>query len=117
MGISDGKPFLEIWAAICDLQNQEVQLESKRVTESTIISAGALDGVTATCDSDETVTGGGFTHVGVAENKARVVGSFMDGNGWTVVTENHSEFDPLTTTAHAVCSKITSYLFFILPKK
>jgi hypothetical protein len=129
MGTSDGKPFLEIWAAICDLESQvanintddadsdptnEIQtLEiSERLSSPVTVSAGGFDSATAECEAGEQVTGGGFeTLVGSNTLNADVRGIEADAsNDAFVVLIQHAghNTDDYQFVASALCAKIVN---------
>ncbi len=69
-GVSDGKPFLEIWQAICDLENQVDDIEAqdgllgfyKVRDQQTVTEEQALNGGTsqASCDASDFPVDVGF---------------------------------------------------------
>jgi len=100
-GISDGRPFLEIWQAICDLETQVDSIEGSDILGFyTIRDDVLLSDFTAPtrvsqeilCDEGDVATGGGFRANDRADlignvqvNDSRPLGTFVseDDSGWS----------------------------------
>ena len=92
---------------ITDLENQEFQISSVgRNSEPVTISPLGFRTITATCESDEMVTGGGHVFADFSNTESQVIAGFTIPNGWRIIVINNSESDDLSIRAHATCSKI-----------
>ncbi|MEV4296629.1 hypothetical protein [Microbispora rosea] len=72
---------------------------SSRMSSQTISGNSA----TASCASDERVTGGGFK----TSSSRTVTGSYMSGNGWTVELTGNGGGNGSNGLVYAVCTKIS----------
>ncbi|MEV1205629.1 hypothetical protein, partial [Microbispora rosea] len=72
---------------------------SSRMASQTISGNSA----TASCASDERVTGGGFK----TSSSRTVTGSYMSGNGWTVELTGNGGGNGSNGLVYAVCTKIS----------
>ena len=90
-----------------DLEDQEFQISSvERNSETLTISPLGSGTATATCESDETVTGGGFVFNDLSNTETLVIASFSIESGWRIIVINDSVSDDLSIRATATCSKI-----------
>jgi len=104
-GISNGKPFLEMWAAICDLQEQIDNIPegppgppgpasifaTYTIADLVNVAPGAIESLTMECRSGDLVISGGFLdraspqNLKIIENRPLLTQS---GIKWQVTGEN-----------------------------
>ena len=118
-GVSDGRPFLEIWAAICDLQDQidnnniVIQTYQKNFSES-IDPNGGTESISVECDPGDVATGGGFTNIsdvdiltslGINGDGIPATGTEVPV-GWEIAAQNDDDTSH-SVTSWVICQNIT----------
>ena len=121
-GISDGRPFLEIWQAICDLETQVDDVEdlanlgTYQATTTITVGSGLTGVVQAECDFKDIATGGGFISPlsgllnPVSSFGINSLGNIASGAskvvGWEVIFVNNGGA-PLDGKVFVICSDVT----------
>jgi len=120
-GISDGRPFLEIWQAICDLELQVDQINNEDlqqqidelkaneilgfyevVGDSVVISPQSSLGANAVCDDEDIAISGGWNR---NNGDMRVNLSLATSiNVWGFLFENIDDTNSAEVTPIAICA-------------